>query len=58
MIARLAADEPLFCGAWLLLRDDLRHFGAQPYREASERAITRVIDGYTKVASARARAAS
>jgi hypothetical protein len=43
VIAHLAGNGQLCCGRYVLLRSDLRHFGAQPYRQASERAITRVI---------------
>jgi hypothetical protein len=43
VIAHLVGNGQLCCGRYVLLRSDLRHFGAQPYRQASERAITRVI---------------
>jgi hypothetical protein len=43
VIAHLAENRPLCCGSWLLLRRDREQFGTQPYRQASERAITHLI---------------
>jgi hypothetical protein len=41
VVAHLAGNGRLCCGAWLLLRSDLDRFGAEPYRQASAQAITR-----------------
>jgi hypothetical protein len=42
VIAHLAGGGDLRTGGYLLLRPDLGRFGVQPYRQASERAITRL----------------
>lgn len=35
VVAHLARNGRLCCGAWLLLRSDLDRFGAEPYRQSS-----------------------
>ncbi len=42
VIDHLAANKPLRCGAWLLLRRDRDRFGAQPYDGVSDLAIARL----------------
>ncbi len=44
VIAHLAANGQLRCGAWLLLRRDLHLFGSQPYRHTSALAIAHSRD--------------
>jgi hypothetical protein len=41
--ARLAQGKLLYSGRYLFLRQDLDRFGSQPYREASARAIERLM---------------
>ena len=43
IIAHLAAGGALRSGRYLLLRADLSRFGTQPYRQASEQAIARLL---------------
>jgi hypothetical protein len=43
IIAHLAGGGALRSGRYLLLRTDLSRFGEQPYRQASEQAITRLL---------------
>lgn len=43
IIAHLSKGGELYSGNFLLLQTDVYRFGAQPYREASEQAIARVL---------------
>jgi hypothetical protein len=43
VVEHLAGGGQLRCGGYLLLRVDLGRFGAQPYRQASEQAIARLL---------------
>jgi hypothetical protein len=43
IIACLAGGGELRSGRYLLLRSDLSRFGTQPYRQASEQAIARLL---------------
>jgi hypothetical protein len=43
IIAHLAGGGELRSGRYMLLRTDLSHFGAQPYRQVSEQAISHIL---------------
>jgi hypothetical protein len=43
IIAYLAGGGELRSGRYLLLRSDLGRFGTQPYRQASEQALARLL---------------
>jgi hypothetical protein len=49
VLDHLARGGLLCCGGYLLLRSDLGRFGSQPYLQTSERAITHLEDGGSRI---------